>query len=118
MSYVDGFVVAVQTKNKEAYRKFSQDAAVFFKKHGALQLVESWGDEVPKGKVTDFHSAVQAKDDETVVFSWIIWPDKAARDAGNDKVMADMAASGVDMTDMPFDGKRMIYGGFETIVQL
>lgn len=118
MTYVDGFVAAVPTANKEKYRKHAEEAAVFFKRHGALQVMECWGDEVPKGEVTDFPGAVKAKEDETVVYAFVIWPDKAAREAGNPKVFADMEAAGGAMTDMPFDGKRLIYGGFETIVDL
>lgn len=118
MTYVDGFVAAVPTANKEKYRKHAAEAAVFFKRHGAIQLIECWGDDVPKGDVTDFYGAVKAKDDETVVFSLVIWPDKATREAGNPKVFADMEAAGADMTEMPFDGKRLIYGGFETIVDV
>lgn len=118
MTYVDGFVAAVPTANKEKYRKHAEDAAVFFKKHGAIQLLECWGDDVPKGDVTDFYGAVKATEDETVVFSLVIWPDKAAREAGNPKVFADMEAAGAEMTEMPFDGKRLIYGGFETIVDV
>ncbi|MEN3952087.1 DUF1428 domain-containing protein [Iodidimonas sp. SYSU 1G8] len=114
MSYVDGFVIAVPTENKEAYRKLAADAAVIFRDHGALHVVECWGDDVPEGKVTDFRGAVKAEPGETVVFSWIVWPSKAARDEGNDKVMADPR---MDMgAEMPFDGKRMIFGGFEPIV--
>lgn len=118
MTYVDGFVAAVPTANREKYRHHAEEAAVFFKRHGALQVMECWGDEVPKGDVTDFYGAVNAKEDETVVFALVIWPDKAAREAGNPKVFADMEAAGSDMSDMPFDGKRMIYGGFETIVDV
>lgn len=113
--YVDGFVLAVPTANREAYRRHAEDAAVVFKAHGALSLVECWGDAVPEGKVNSMHTAVLRRPDETVVFSWITWPDKAARDAGMAKVFADprMPAS---MDAMPFDGTRMIFGGFETIV--
>lgn len=118
MTYVDGFVIAVPTANKEKYCEHAREAAVVFKKHGALKLVECWGDDVPKGEVTDFYGAVKAKEDETVLFSWITWPDKATRDAGNPKVMAEMEAAGFDVADMPFDGKRMIYGGFEMIVEV
>ena len=114
MSYVDGFVIPVPTENKEAYRKLAADAAVIFRDHGALHVVECWGDDVPDGKVTDFRGAVKAEAGETVVFSWIVWPSKAARDEGNAKVMADPR---MDMgAEMPFDGKRMIFGGFEPIV--
>jgi uncharacterized protein YbaA (DUF1428 family) len=115
MPYVDGFVVAVPTVNKEKYRKHAEDAAAVFKEHGALKLVECWGDDVPEGKVTSFPMAVQRKDDETVVFSWIIWPSRAIRDQGMPKVMADPRLQ-PDKNAMPFDGKRMIYGGFEMIV--
>jgi uncharacterized protein YbaA (DUF1428 family) len=115
VTYVDGILVAVPTANKEAYRRHAADAAVVFKKHGALSLVECWGDDVPEGKVNSMHTAVMRKPDETVVFSWITWPDKATRDAGMPKVFAEMAAS-MSGAAMPFDGKRMIFGGFEMIV--
>lgn len=118
MTYVDGFVAAVPTVDKEKYREHAADVAVFFKKHGALQVSECWGDDVPKGDVTDFFGAVKAKEDETVVFSYVVWPDKTTRDASNPKVFADMEAAGAEITDMPFDGKRLIYGGFETIVDV
>ncbi len=116
MVYVDGFVAAVPTANREAFRKHAEEAAVLFKKHGALRVIESWADDVPRGEVTDFYRAVQCKDDETVLFSWVMWPDKTAREEGNKKVFEDMQTSG--MTEMPFDGKRMIYGGFEAIVDV
>lgn len=115
MTYVEGFVVAVPTANKEAYRKHAADAAHLFKEFGVARMVECWGDDVPDGKVNDFKGAVQATPDETVVFSWFEYPDKATRDAANAKMMSDprMAAMG---GDMPFDGKRMIIGGFDSIV--
>ena len=115
MTYVEGFVVAVPTANKEAYRKHAADAAPLFKEFGVARMVEAWGDDVPDGKINDFKGAVQAKEDETVVFSWFEYPDKATRDAANDKMMSDprMAAMG---GEMPFDGKRMIIGGFDSIV--
>lgn len=116
MTYIDGFVAAVPTANKEKFRKHAEESAVFFKRHGALQVMECWGDDVPKGEATDFYRAVKAGEDETVVYSFVIWPDKAAREAGNPKVFADMEAAGADMSEMPFDGKRLIYGGFEAIV--
>lgn len=111
--YIDGFVVPVPEDRKDAYRKMAELAAPIFKEHGALQLMECWGDDVPDGKRTDFRRAVQAEPGETVVFSWIVWPSREARDEGNKKVMADprLAAAG----DMPFDGKRMIYGGFRAL---
>jgi uncharacterized protein YbaA (DUF1428 family) len=115
MTYVEGFVVAVPTANKEAYRKHAADAAPLFREFGVARMVEAWGDDVPDGKVNDLKGAVQAKADETVVFSWFEYPDKATRDAANEKMMSDprMAAMG---GDMPFDGKRMIIGGFDSIV--
>ncbi len=115
MLYVDGFVVAVPTANKEIYRKHAADAAVVFKDHGALSLVECWGDDVPDGEVTSFPMAVKLRDDETVVFSWITWPSRAVRDVGMEKVMADPRLD-MENNPMPFDGKRMIYGGFQMIV--
>lgn len=115
MAYVDGFVAAVPTANREAYRKHAEAAAVVFKEHGALKLVECWGDDVPEGEVTSFPMAVKRKDDETVVFSWIIWPSRQVRDQSMQKVMADPRLQ-PDTNPMPFDGKRLIYGGFEVIV--
>ena len=115
MTYLEGFVAAVPTANEEKYRKHAADAAPLFREFGVSRMVETWGDDVPHGKVTDFYGAVQAKDDETVVFSWFEYPDKATREAANEKIRNDkrMEAMGADM---PFDGKRMIYGGFEAIV--
>jgi len=115
MDYVDGFVAAVPTANRECYTKHAKAAAAVFKEHGALRVVECWGDDVPEGKVTSFPMAVQCKDDETVVFSWITWPSRNARDAGMKKVMAD-ARMQPDKNPMPFDGKRLIYGGFQILV--
>ena len=117
MSYVDGFVLAVPTANQEIYRKQAEAAATVFKEHGALKVVECWGDDVPEGKVTSFPMAVKCKPDETVVFSWIIWPSRAVRDQGMEKVMADPRLK-QDKDSMPFDGQRLIYGGFEMIVEL
>jgi uncharacterized protein YbaA (DUF1428 family) len=115
MDYVDGFVAAVPTANRERYTKHAKAAAAVFKEHGALRVVECWGDDVPEGKVTSFPMAVQCKDDETVVFSWITWPSRNARDAGMKKVMVD-ARMQPDKNPMPFDGKRLIYGGFQILV--
>ena len=116
MTYVEGFVTAVPTANREKYIAHAERAAAMIREHGAARFVETWGDDVPKGKVTDFQGAVQAKDDETVLFSWFEYPDKAARDAANEKMMADPRMA--DMAkDMPFDGSRMIYGGFAAIVE-
>src|SRR5262245_65038525 len=114
MSYVDGFVAAVPAANRELYKKSAQAAAVVFKEHGALQVVECWGDDVPEGKLTSFSMAVQRKTDETVVFSWITWPSKPARDEGLKKAMEDQRMQ-PDPSTMPFDGKHMIYGGFAVV---
>jgi uncharacterized protein YbaA (DUF1428 family) len=115
MTYVDGFVAAVPTKNREIYKKHAEGAAAVFKEHGALKLVECWGDDVPDGKLTSFPMAVKLKDDETVVFSWILWPSRAVRDQAMPKVMADSRLQ-ADKNPMPFDAKRLIYGGFEMLV--
>lgn len=115
MSYVDGFVLAVPEGAREEYRKYAAEAAPLFKEYGATRIVECWGDEVPDGKTTDFRSAVKAQDGEVVVFSWIEYPSKEVRDAANEKIMADPRMK--DMGEkMPFDGKRMIYGGFLPIL--
>jgi uncharacterized protein YbaA (DUF1428 family) len=114
MTYVDGFVVPVPSNGKQAYLDMAAKAAPIFKENGATRVVECWGDNVPDGKVTDFKGAVKANEGETVVFSWIEWPSKEVRDAGMEKVMKDerMQPGG----DMPFDGKRMIFGGFAPIL--
>ncbi|HSP30873.1 MAG TPA: DUF1428 domain-containing protein [Halomonas sp.] len=113
--YVDGFVAAVPTANKEKFIAHAQMAAGIFKELGALKVVECWGDDVPNGEVTSFPMAVKCRDDETVVFSWLIWPSKQVRDAGMAKMMEDPRMQ-PDVNPMPFDGKRMIFGGFETVV--
>lgn len=113
MSYVDGFVVAVPAANKQAYLDHARMAVPIFKEFGVLRMVECWGDDVPDGKVTDFKGAVKAKPDEVVVFSWIEWPSKTVRDAGMKRMMEDPRMR--DM-QMPFDGQRMIYGGFQPIL--
>ena len=116
MSYIDGFLIPVPKAGKAAYLKVAADTAGVWTDHGATAVMECWGDDLPEGKLTDFFMAVKAKPDETVVFSWIVWPSRAARDAGNAKVMADprMAAH---PDPMPFDGARLIMGGFETILE-
>jgi len=114
MTYIDGFVVPVPAGRKEDYRKMAEKAAPIFKEYGALKIVECWGDDVPHGKVTDFYGAVKAEPGETIVFSWIVWPSKEARNEGSKKLMADPR---MKPSDMPFDGKRMIYGGFELMLE-
>ena len=114
MSYIEGFVAAVPRANKDAYRNHAAGAANFFKGFGATRQVETWGDDVPDGKVTDFKGAVKAKPDEIVVFSWLEYPDKATRDAANKKMMEDPQMKEMG-SQMPFDGQRMIWGGFQPI---
>jgi uncharacterized protein YbaA (DUF1428 family) len=116
MPYVDGFVLAVPRKNLDAYKEMARKAGEVWMEHGALAFVECVGDDVPYGELTSFPRAVQAKEDEVVVFAWILYESRARRDAVNAKVMADPRLKG-DMKDMPFDGRRMIYGGFEPVVQ-
>lgn len=116
MTYVDGFLLAVPTANKEAYRKMAEDAWTVFKKHGALRQVECWADDVPEGKVTSFSIALQRKPEETAMFSWIEWPSKEARDKGNAAAMEDFNAKGFTPDMLPFDGKRMFWGGFQPII--
>lgn len=112
--YIDGFVVPVPEGNKDAYRTMAEKAALVFREFGALRVVEGWGDDTQDGAVTDYHRATHKQPDEKVVFSWIEWPDKATRDAGWAKIMEDerMKPDG----DMPFDGKRMMWGGFTPLV--
>ena len=119
MPYVDGFVVAVPTDRIDEYKKIARKAGKVWKEHGALSYVECVGDDVPVGKTTSFTRAVKLKEGETVVFSWITYKSRAHRDATNKKVMADPRLKDqMDMANMPFDGKRMIYGGFKTLLEL
>ncbi|ODU21957.1 MAG: RNA signal recognition particle [Sphingomonas sp. SCN 67-18] len=115
MAYIDGFLVPVPNDKREAYREMAATVAPLFREYGALQLVECWGDDIPVGKTTDFRMAVKAEEHENVVFSWIVWPSKEARDAGNAKLMADPRMQ-PDMDAMPFDGKRMVFGGFSLLL--
>lgn len=117
MAYVDGFVTAVPVKNKDAFIEHARKGDAVFLEYGAKRILECWGDDVPKGEQTDFRRAVQAKDDEAVLFSWIEWPDKATRDAAMPKVMEDPRLK-PENNPMPFDGRRMIYGGFAPIVEM
>lgn len=120
MSYIDGFVIAVPTANKEKFTEHARLLDPVFIELGATRVIEAWGDDVPDGKVTDFRRAVQATADETVAFSWVEWPDKATRDAGMKKMMDDprMDPKNPDNPPMPFDGMRMIFGGFSTVVEI
>ena len=115
MNWVEGFLLAVPTANRERYRAFSETVARVFRDHGALSVVECWGEDVPEGALNSMHTAVLREPDETVVFSWIVWPSRAARDAAHEKVFADPR---MDMGEdaVPFDGRRMIFGGFQVIV--
>jgi uncharacterized protein YbaA (DUF1428 family) len=112
MTYIEGFIVPVPKANKEEYRKQAAEAAPIFREFGVTRHIEAWDSDVPEGKVTDFRKAVDAKDDEAVVFSWFEYPDKATRDSANEKMRSDPRMEGM-MKDAPFDGKRMIYGGFK-----
>ncbi len=116
MSYVDGFVLAVPTANRERFRAMAARVADIFIEHGALRVVENWADDVPTGKETWFARAVNLKEGEVVCFSWVEWPSKEARDAGNEKIAADpRLAPHADDADV-MDPKRMIFGGFVPIV--
>ena len=115
MSYIDGFLVPVPNGNREAYRAMAAKAAPIFIEHGAIRVVEAWEDDFKKGEVNDFHTALIAEEGENAVFSWIEWPSREVRDAAWEKIMQDerMKPDG----DMPFVGKRLIWGGFRTIVE-
>ena len=121
MPYIDGFVIAVPTANKQKFIEHAKTADNVFLELGATRVLECWGDDVPDGKVTDFRRAVNGKSDETVVFSWIEWPDKATRDAAmgrmNDLMKTDDRMN-PEKNPMPFDGQRLIYGGFAPVVEL
>ena len=120
MSYIDGFVIAVPTAKKEQFIEHARKGDSIFIDFGATRVLENWADDVPEGKVTDFRKAVQAKEDESVVFSWIEWPDKETRDAAMSKMMSeDFSDDRLDpeKNPVPFDGSRLIYGGFMPIVE-
>jgi uncharacterized protein YbaA (DUF1428 family) len=117
MPYVDGFVLAVPKDKLEAYKELARLAGTVWKDHGALSYVECTADDVPYGELTSFPRAVQAKEDEIVIFAWITYESRQARDEINRKVMADPRLTG-DPSDMPFDGKRMIFGGFQSFISL
>jgi len=110
-------VIAVPKDMIDEYEKIARDAAAVWREYGALSVLECVADDVPYGELTSFPRAVHATDDETVIFSWITYESREARDEVNKKVMADPRMAG-EMSDMPFDGKRLIYGGFRTLVEL
>jgi uncharacterized protein YbaA (DUF1428 family) len=119
--YIDGFVMAVPTANKDKFTAHAEMADSVFIDLGATRVIECWGDDVPDGETTDFRKAVKAKDDEAVVFSWIEWPDKQTRDAAMAKIMSeDFSDERMDQekNPMPFDGKRLIFGGFAPVAEL
>ncbi len=115
MSYFTGAVAAVPAANKQKYAEHVSAAWQLFKSYGATRMVETWGVDVPKGKVTDFYGAVEAQDGEVIVFSWIEWPDRATADASWEKMRTDPAM--MQLSDMPFDGSRMIFGGFTPVYE-
>ena len=117
-SYVQGFVIPVPAGKREDYRKMAEDAWTMFKDYGALRVVEAWGDDVPDGKVTDFHRAVKAEPDEAIVFSFMEWPSREVCDAASEKMKEDERMKPPEGMAMPFDGKRLIYGGFTRLVTL
>ncbi len=116
MSYISGFLLAVPTANKAAYKKMAEETWDIFKDYGCLSMQENWGVDVPDGEVTSFPMAVKKKDDETIVFSWMVWPDKETCDKGWEAMMKDPRME--KMNDMPFDGMRMMWGGFEELLTL
>ena len=118
MAYIDGFVIAAPTANRQAFIDHARRMDEIFLEFGALRVMEAWGDDVPDGKLTDFKRAVRAKDDETVVFSWVEWPDKATRDAAMESFRNDPRMSPATSEAPPFDGKRMIFGGFVPVLEL
>ena len=115
--YVDGFVVPVPKKNLAAYRAMARKAGKIWREHGALEFKECVADDVKVGKWTSFPRSVKLKRGETVVFSYIVYKSRAHRDKVNAKAMKDKRFAGMDMKSMPFDGKRMIYGGFKVMVE-
>ena len=114
MTYVSGFLTPVKAADKAAYIEHAKQSGAMLKRYGALSVVETWGHDIPDGETTDFKRAVKLEDDETVVLSWVVWPDHATAQAAYDRMMSDPAMK--DM-GMPFDGKRMIWGGFEPLLE-
>jgi len=118
MTYIEGFLLPVPTANREAFVAHARSGIPFFKKHGVMRLLEAWGDDVPDGKLNDLKKSVALEEGETVVMSWFEYPDKAARDAGNAGMMSDAEMAEMGGADVPFDGRRMIIGGFDSIVEV
>ena len=114
MHYVDAMLCAVPTANKETYLAHAEKAADAFERHGALAVAECWGADVPEGRTNSLHTAVMRRPDETVVFSWIVWPSKAVRDEAWQRITDDPMFS---QQQMPFDGQRLIYGGFDAVLE-
>lgn len=117
MAYIDGYIVPVPTANKQAYLEMAISISKLFKANGALEVVETWGTDVPEGKLTSFTMAVKREENETILFSWIKWPSKAVRDRAWGIVMQDPLMQNAGYPGL-FDGKRMIFGGFETILEV
>jgi len=120
MTYIDGFLIPVSKNNKQRFIDFANDFDAKFLEWGALRVVECWGDDVPEGKQTDFYRAVQVNREENVVFSWVEWPDKATREEGMKKMQAAMATDpkmDPEKNPIPFDGMRMVFGGFQMVVE-
>ena len=117
MAYVDGFVIAVPKDKLDAYKQMARESESIWKEFGATDFVECVGDDVPHGELTSFPRAVQAKDDETVIFAWVVYKSRQSRDTVMAKVMADERLK-MDWSAMPFDGKRMIFGGFQPFIEL
>lgn len=116
MSYVDGFLIPVPKENRAAYKKMAETAAEVFKEYGALQVVECWGDDLPEGdEGASFRNSARGKLSDGVVFSWVMWPSKEARDEANEKIMEDPRMQPTE--DMPFDGAKLVYGGFQVLVE-
>ncbi len=113
MSYIQGFLIPVPKSNKSTYVDMAEKSAPIFKEYGATRIVESWGADIADGKVTDFKKAVKAEGDEAVVFAWIEWPDRETYEAASQKMESDPRWK--DMPEMPFDGMRMMWAGFEPI---
>lgn len=116
MTYISGFVIPVPKGRKDDYRKMAEDAAAMFRDYGALEMLEGWEEDVRDGEVTDFRRAVHARPDEAIVFSWVVWPDRATADAAEAKMMANDGMT--PPSEAPFDMQRMIFGGFSPLFEM